>query len=326
VWLSRKAPVTVDGLTLAPDLQLLLALRVARGAPVLRKLGAAAARKRLRRDALIHAGETIPVRSVRDLEIAPGLRARHYAPDSQGEAPLIVFFHGGGFVVCDLDTHDPACRVLCRDAAAHVLAVDYRLAPEAPFPAAVEDAQAALAWAQAHARELGADPARIAVAGDSAGGNLATVVCQLAKRNGAPAPAAQLLLYPAVDRSTVRPSLELFRDGFFLTRDDVDWYFENYVAGVQVDPGDPRLSPLRCPDLSGLPPALVVTAGFDPLRDEGEAYARALRDAGNVVVLRRFDSLIHGFANMIGLSRSCREAMTEVARSLRALLPKGAEA
>jgi acetyl esterase len=200
----------------------------------------------------------------------------------------------------------------------HVLAVEYRLAPEAPYPAALEDALAAFAWACAQAGALGADPACIAVGGDSAGGNLAAVVAQVTARSGGPVPAAQLLLYPVLDRSTERASLGHFAEGFFLTREEISWYQQHYTGGRS--PEDPRISPLRAHDLSGLPPAVVVTAGFDPLRDEGEAYAHALAQAGSRVTLRRFDGLIHGFANMGGLSPACRAAVIEVAGMLKATL------
>jgi acetyl esterase len=326
VRLSRQDPVVRDGLTLDPEVQLLLALRKLLGEPVLSKLAPSEARKRMLRDALVHAGETVPVGNVRELSV-PGatgpLRARHYAPqdlhDPKEPQPLLVFFHGGGFVIGGLDTHDPACRALCRHGRMHVLAVDYRLAPEEPFPAAVEDARAAFHWACAHAAGFGADPSRVAVGGDSAGGNLAAVLSQLAKREGGPAPAAQLLLYPSVDRTVVRPSMELFADGFFLSRDDVEWYTRQYL-GEHGKVTDPLVSPLLAKDVSGLAPALVVTAGFDPLRDEGEAYAAALRAAGTPSMLRRFDGLIHGFINLVGLSRACREALIEVAGALRAML------
>jgi len=210
--------------------------------------------------------------------------------------------------------------MLCRHAGLHVLAVDYRLAPEHPFPAALEDASAAFAWARAHAHELGADPARIAVGGDSAGGNLAAALSQLAVREGTPTPALQLLLYPPVDRTVDRASLGDFAQGFVLTRDDIVWFHGHY-AGT-FDSTDPRISPLLCRELSGLPPALVITAGFDPLRDEGEAYAAALEAAGAPVTLRRFDGLVHGFASMTALSPACRAAMVEIASMLRHMLDK----
>ncbi|QRN96930.1 alpha/beta hydrolase [Archangium violaceum] len=320
-FLSGTPPVERNGLTLHPELQLLLALRKRMGAVDVSTLPPAEARRRMRREALVHAGEPIEVGAVRELvlDVAHGpLKARHYAPvDGAARRPMLVFLHGGGFVLGDLDTHDSACRLLCRHAGLHVLSIDYRLAPEHPFPAALEDVTAAFAWACAHAGELGADPARVAVGGDSAGGNLAAVVSQLAVRDGTPRPALQFLLYPAVDRTVDRESLEHFAEGFFLTRADVAWYQMHYMGAFRSEGPDPRLSPLVCRDLSGLPPALVVTAGFDPLRDEGEAYARALQAAGTPARLRRFDSLIHGFANMTGVSQACRDAVVEIAALLR---------
>jgi acetyl esterase len=253
------------------------------------------------------------------------LPARHYvAFHSPSPQPLIVFFHGGGFVQGGLDSHDGICRLLAKHAGAHVLAVDYRLAPENPFPAAVEDACAALDWALEHAPELGADPARVAVAGDSAGGNLAAVSARVAAQRAdevGRAPILQVLIYPATDFVGRSRSHELFEQGFFLTREDMDWFTASYVAGA--DPEDPRLSVLRAPDLGAVPPALVVTAGFDPLRDEGEAYAQRLRDAEVPVVVRRFPGLIHGFINMTGISASARDAVLEMAGTVRALLRVG---
>jgi len=332
VRLSGKPQVVHEGLTLHPEVQFMLALRERLGAVPLSALPPEEGRRRLRREALVHAGEPVEVGAVRELvlDTVPGpLKARYYAP-KQGSGkdskrrPLLVFFHGGGFVLGDLDTHDPACRLLCRHADLHVLAVDYRLAPEHPFPAALEDASAAFAWARAHAEELGADPARIAVGGDSAGGNLSAALAQLAVREGTPAPVAQLLLYPTLDRTEERASLGLFAEGFFLSRADIDWFQKHYM-GALTDCSDPRLSPLKCRELSGLPPALVITAGFDPLRDEGEAYAAALQEAGTPVTLRRFDGLVHGFANMTGVSPVCRGAVVEIASMLRQLLPAHAE-
>jgi acetyl esterase len=200
-----------------------------------------------------------------------------------------------------------------------VLSVDYRLAPEHPFPAAVEDGRTALHWATSHAAELGADPSRVAVAGDSAGGNIAAVAAWEASRDGGPAPVLQVLLYPATDMVERSRSHEFFSGGFLLTRELMDWFAAQYVA--DADPTDPRLSVLRAEDLGGAPPAYVATAGFDPLRDEGEAYAEALRAAGVApVVSRRFPALVHGFCNAIGPGRVSREALTEVAGATRALL------
>ncbi|MCK8498716.1 alpha/beta hydrolase [Myxococcus fulvus] len=324
VRLSGKPPVVIDGLRLHPEVQLLLSLRERKGVPRKSELPLSESRNRLRREALMHSGVLEPVASVtsRVLETKQGpLRARHYVPpgDSRGR-PLLVFFHGGGFVMGDLDTHDSPCRRLCHHAGVHVLSIDYRLAPEHPFPAAVEDAIAAFEWALEHAASLGADPERVAVGGDSAGGNLAAVVAQHTVREGTRKPALQFLLYPTMDRTRDWGSLSHFAEGFFLTRVDVEWYQEQYMMGSTTPLADPRVSPRQEKSLVGAPPALIVTAGFDPLRDEAEAYATALREAGTPTTLRRFDSLVHAFANMSGLSRACREATVEVARLLRRML------
>ena len=231
------------------------------------------------------------------------------APD-RGPRGLLVYLHGGGWVVGSIDTHDPVCRFLAHAADVGVLAIEYRRAPEHRFPAAVDDAFAAFRWAAGNAGALGCDPARVGVAGDSAGGNLAAVVAQLAARDGGARPALQLLSYPVTDVSRKHPSYRLFADGYFLTEREMDWYRGHYLP----DEGaarDPRASPLLASDLHGLPPAVVLTAGFDVLRDEGEAYARRLAEAGVPVRLRRHAGLIHGFCNATGMSRSARAAMEE---------------
>ena len=277
-------------------------------------------RERRRRDARVFAGERIEVAEVRDLEL-PGpagpIGARLYRPAGLAEpAPLIVYYHGGGHVICDLDTHEQPCRFLANETPALVLSVDYRLGPEHRFPAAVEDSLAAFAWAHAEAAELGADPDRIAVAGDSAGGNLATVVCQLAAAGEGPAPAFQALIYPVTDYSSKRPSYTTYAEGFFLTRAEMDWFRDNYFA-TAADRSDPRASPILAEDLSGVAPAHVVTAGFDPLRDEGEEYAAAMRAAGVATTLTREPDLVHGFINAVGLSDRSRAAMRSIARAIR---------
>jgi acetyl esterase len=320
-------PISRDGLRLEPELHLLVK---AAGVITPRSPTTRMIRETQNRGAVIAGGpqRNVAVGAVRDLDLhVPGrggpLRARHYAPPepADGDAPMLVFFHGGGFVFGDLDTHDVPCRVLCRHTGAHVLAIDYRLAPEDPFPAGVLDARAALAWAHAHARDFGVDPARIGVCGDSAGANLSAVVAQVAARDGGPAPACQILIYPAIDRTSHYPSLELFADGFYLTRAGIDWFHEQYVGTGSREP-DARVNPLAAQDLSGLAPTLLVTAGFDPLRDEGEAYARALAAGGNAVTVRRFGSLIHGFLSMVGVSPACRDAVIEIAGATRVLLAR----
>ena len=323
VRLSGKPPVTADGETLDPHVQLVRSLRRRRQSFGLCEPSPELARRRFRWETRVFTGRKTPVGAVRDFEI-PGesgpLRVRHYAPEPSAEPqPLTVYLHGGGFVIGDLDTHDEPCRLLCRYAGVHVLSVDYRLAPEHPFPAALHDTQAALRWAQAHAAELGADPARVTVGGDSAGGNLATVVSQLTARDGM-APAAQLLIYPPTDSKTQHPSQAMFGHGYFLSQSDRAKFTHHYLSGTGITGYDPRISPLRFENLSGLPPALVVTAAFDLLRDEGEAYAEALQAAGTPARLMRIPGLGHGFIHMTGVTPAARQAMIQVARDWRALL------
>lgn len=246
-----------------------------------------------------------------------GLRV--YVPrERTGQQPGLVFFHGGGFVIGDLDSHDGLCRFLADEADVTVVAVDYRLAPENAFPAGPTDAVAAFTWIAEHADELGLDPARLAVAGDSAGGNLSAVVCQQL-RDAALRPCFQLLIYPGTDMARSGDSHARFGDGFMLTSSLMDWFMANYLT-VPEDERDPRASPLVTADLAGLPPAHVAVAGFDPLRDEGEAYARGLMAAGVPTSLRSYESLIHGFATMGGLFRSAGYAVTDFAHVLRAAL------
>jgi acetyl esterase len=271
-----------------------------------------------REEAWVAAGtRPIAVGAVEELRVA-GLPGRLYIPDEPGPHPLLVYYHGGGFVAGDLETHDAPCRVLCRHAGARVLSIDYRLAPEHPFPAWIEDGLATYDWAVEHAAELGADPARVAVSGDSAGGNIAAVIAQ--QRKSAPThPALQLLIYPSVDMRGPRRSHELFGDGFFLTSALIEWY-SNHFLPEDADRTDIRRSPLLAPDLSGVAPAIVITAGFDPLRDEGEEYAGKLRESGVPVLAHRFRGMFHGFINSVGVSPACRGALTEVAGMLRARL------
>jgi acetyl esterase len=268
-----------------------------------------------------------PIGSVRDLTVA-GRPARLYTPSSAVEphssvvepvetTPLLLFFHGGGFMHGDLETHDPGCRFLAERSGVRVLAVDYRLAPEEPFPAAYDDALAAHRWLVEHAAELGADPERLAVGGDSAGGNLAAAVAIEAARAGLPL-AFQLLVYPATDALRETASAELFAEGFYLTRAYMELANASYGGGHDLR--DPRISPLYADLPDGLAPAYVATAGFDPLRDEGEAYARRLAGAGVPVELRRFADQIHGFWCIVGTGRSSRAANAEIAAKLKAAL------
>lgn len=318
------APPTIDGQTLASDMHALLRMAALAGdTSFTGGLGPAEARVHNRRGAAATAARPpIPMARVQEREI-PGpagpLPARLYVPAGlpAGEpAPLLLFFHGGGWVIGDLETHDGVCRFLAAAAGVTVLAIDYRLSPEHPFPAPVEDAWASFAWTAANAAELGVDPTRIAVGGDSAGANLAAVVSLLAKAGGGTMPATQLLLYPPTDAAADLPSRNLFATGFMLTRQDMDTW-QAYYLPPGTNEADPRASILLAPDLSGLPPAYVTTAGFDPLRDEGEAYALRMREAGVQVALRRHPGAIHGFANMTAVSRTARAAMFEAAGALR---------
>jgi acetyl esterase len=321
VRLSGEPPIVADGLTLDPHVQNVRTQRRRRNPHHLCEPTLEQGRARYRREALVYRGPATQVGAVRDFTIAGEggpLRVRHYAPAAAGPRPLTVYLHGGGFTIGDLETHDEACRILCRDGEMHVLAVEYRLAPEHPFPAALDDARASLRWAQAHAAELGADPARVAIGGDSAGGNLATVI-SIEARGDRP-PAAQLLIYPVVDRRNTRPSQQLFGQGYFLSDEDRAAFTGYYLGGTGVAEDDWRVSPLYARDLSGLAPALVVTAGFDMLRDEGEAYADALRDAGTPVRRMRADAHGHGFLHMTGVSPGARRAMVDVAEAWRAVL------
>lgn len=261
-----------------------------------------------------------PVKAVEDLAFdGPGgtLAVRVYRPHSaHAVLPALVFFHGGGWVVGDLDTHDHVCRHLAFAADVVVIAIDYRLAPEHPFPAAVEDAIAAVRWVRTAAGTLGIDAARIAVGGDSAGGNLAAIVCLAARDTGEPLPVFQLLIYPAVDFTADNASLRDNATGFLLTRTLLHQFYDWYVGPVH-DRRDWRISPLLAASHADLPPALVQTAEFDPLRDEGVLYADTLRAARVPVDHRHYADMVHGFARMGGRVERGRRALDDAAAALR---------
>ena len=267
--------------------------------------------------ALLKVAVDVPV-STEDCRLpGPGgeLPARLYVPeDAETPGPLLVYFHGGGWVIGSVETHDLPCRMLAHQAGVRILSVDYRLAPEHPFPAAVEDAVAAVRHAASHTSDFGADPGAIGVGGDSAGGNLATVTCLLARDGEARMPAFQFLLYPVCDLSTKHRSYSTFAEGYLLTDTRMDWFAGHYVPEPEQR-RDVRASPLLADDLSGLPPAYIATSAADPLRDEGEAYAARLRDACVRVALHR-QPLLHGFVSAT-VTRSGREALAQAAGALR---------
>lgn len=255
---------------------------------------------------------------------AGSIPLRLYTPPGPGPFPVVVFFHGGGWVTGDLDTADFRCRMLARWAECLVVSVNYRHAPEHPFPAAVDDAYAATCWATENAASLRADPARIAVGGDSAGANLAAAVALLARDRGMPPLIYQYLVYPVADADFDRGSYVENALGNGLTRSTMAWYWDQYVPNP-ADRNNPLAAPLRATDLRGLPPALVITAEFDPLRDEGEAYAARLREAGVQVQLSRYDGMIHGFIAQTAEFDAARRAVEESVAALQAAFAPAAE-
>ncbi|MDA3624891.1 alpha/beta hydrolase [Saccharopolyspora oryzae] len=318
--LIAGSPIRLDDQELALDAQLLLKLQKLSGQEKLSAPTPELARAAMRRGTRINSAPIDGV-VVADRQIPTehgDLGARLYRPrELTGISPLLVFFHGGGWVIGDLDSHDDVCRFLAKHADVRVLSVDYRLAPEHRFPAALDDCLDAYRYAVDNAAELGTSSDAIAVGGDSAGGNMAAAVCQIAARSDLTDPAFQLLIYPATDATTSRPSRKLFRRGFLITEEDTTWFMDHYQPDESLR-DDPRLSVLLTEDLSGLPPACVVTAGFDPLRDEGEAYAARLAEAGVPVISRRFPDLIHGFVNLRAIGTRFQEALFEIVGSLRA--------
>ncbi|MEU1201538.1 alpha/beta hydrolase [Streptomyces sp. NPDC005813] len=316
-------PVRRDGQELALDSQLLLRLMRVAGTSLVVDGEVDASRTGLDLSRHLVGGPVIEPVAAQEIRIPAkygGLAATLYTPEGIATpSGLLVFYHGGGWVIGSRLSHDNTARFLAQGAGVRVLSVEYRRPPEHIFPAAVEDALTAFDHAHDHAGDLGADPARIAVGGDSAGGNIAAVTAQLATARGGPTPAFQLLLYPVTDVSRRSRSRDLFADGFLLTSEDMDWFADHYAPGG-IDRSDPRLSPLRTDDLSGLPPAYIGTAGFDPLRDDGEDYAEALTKAGVQTTLGRQPDLIHGYAGCLGIGHRFREATLEAAKALRAAL------
>src|SRR5579859_4270051 len=295
------------------------------GLPPLSEQGAVEARRLQSLRAASLAGELEQVAHIEDGSLpGPGgqISFRLYSPAPDRTLPVLLYMHGGGWVVGDLDTHDSVCRALARRAECVVLALDYRLAPENPFPAAVEDAWAGLSWLRDHATDVGADGGRIAVGGDSSGGNLSAVLAQRSRDRGGPRLSAQVLIYPVTDCDFDTRSYREAATGYGLTRDSMLWYWNQYLPD-EAKRVSPDASPLRATDLSGLPPALIITCKLDPLASEGAAYAEALRSAGVRVEHIHEPDMIHGYIRMAGVVSRARKSWDEIAKFLRRELQAG---
>jgi acetyl esterase len=310
--------VSPEGYVLELEAQLLLRGAAVARVPETHELGVRGGREELERSLRVVDYRGVPAHVSKRMIVGPrgSIPVRVYEPRGRfSPRPIVVYFHGGGFVVGSIDSHDGLCRALAEKTGALVVSVDYRLAPEHRFPAGVEDAVAATRYVLAQAKTFGGDPARVAVAGDSAGGNFAAVVAQQL-RGDALRPMFQLLVYPATDLTRSFPSHRAFREGFFLTEKTIDWFLANYVNDER-DKTDVRGSPLFAEDFAGLPPALVFTAGFDPLRDEGRAYAEKLRAAGVPVEYVCIEGAVHGFFSCGGVFEHASRAVDRAARALR---------
>jgi len=304
---------------LDPQAKALLDQINAMGGPELHELSVPDARQALVNLAAMQ-GPPQPIAKVEDRTIpapAGAIPVRIYTPEARGPLPVLVYFHGGGWVLGSLDTTDGICRALANGAGCIVVSVDYRLAPEHRFPAAADDALHATQWVAANAASIGGDSKRIAIAGDSAGGNLTAVVAQMARDRGKPALAFQLLIYPVTDASFETVSYRDNANDYLLTRDAMQWFWNHYVPNA-AERSNPYASPLRASSLKGLPPALVITAEFDPLRDEGEAYAARMREAGVPVTLTRYHGMVHGFFGMAAVLDQARNAIDDSSAALRA--------
>lgn len=312
-------------MTVNSDLQPLLEQIAAAEAPPGWEVGPGPARELYRGLHQLTDPTDVPIGKVENMSFdGPGgeVPVRIYTPVAGGARRCLVFFHGGGFVIGDLDSHDALCRQIANESGCKVVAVDYRLAPEHKFPAAVEDAWAAVKWVEENAGDLGIDANHLAVAGDSAGGNLATVVSQMAARaKGGPSICFQLLIYPGTRVNSDTQSMADFAEGYFLERRTLEWFKDCYVPEGH-DHSDPRLSPMLADDLSGLPPALIITAGYDPLKDEGRAYADRLSASGVDVTYKDYPDMIHGFFNMTALSADAKEAVKDAAKAVKTTWPE----
>ncbi|CAN5889354.1 alpha/beta hydrolase [soil metagenome] len=321
-WVNILAgpSITRDGRTLDARTQWFLQLLARSGQPTTHQMTVLEARASFDTFVPLLSGRPAPVGEIVDRTIegpAGRLRIRIYRPAGTVARllPTILYFHGGGWTIGSLEGYELACRYFCARSGCAVVAVDYRLAPEHKFPAAIEDATATYRWLAAEAIQLGIDPARIVVAGDSAGGNIAAVVAQLLRDEPRP-PCLQWLIYPVTDLACASASYTSCGEGFLLTRTSMEWARGHYLNNL-AEIYDARASPLRAPELAGVAPALIYTAGFDPLRDEGRAYADRLSTAGVKTIHREFDSLIHGFAGMRGALQGAARAMDDMVTGLR---------
>lgn len=308
---------------LHPEIEALLANVAASGTPAFHANPPAVTRAVFRAITASLPPSAASIARTEDLAIpgpAGDIGARAYVPGGSGPFPVVVYFHGGGFVFGDLETHDTVCRDLCAGVGAVVVAIDYRLAPEHPFPAATDDCYAATRWVAEHAARWGGDARRLAVAGDSAGGNLATTTARRIRDSGGPALAAQLLVYPVTDHYDAgHPSMQQNADGYLLTRADLEWMYGHYLPRRE-DRANPLFAAARAGSLKGLPPAMVITAEFDPLRDEGEAYGAALKAAGVDTVVKRYEGAIHGFYSFATVLTLGRQAMEDTSAWLASKL------
>jgi acetyl esterase len=310
-------------MTINPDAAKVVELIIASGRPPYPTIGHVAAREIFVASRAILQPDPSPVAEVHDLAatgpagLIPLRLYRGIGTDTKSPQPTLIYYHGGGWVLGNLDSHDGVCRDIANAAQCTVISVDYRLAPEAKFPAAADDSIAAAQWIHDNAAELGVDRARLAVGGDSAGGNLSAVVALHARDNGGPMLKLQVLIYPSADMSSVYPSYEEFAEQLPLTRTTMDWFVDLYLKNRSEDAKDWRASPLHAKSLASLPPAFVITAAMDPLRDEDEEFARALMKAGVPVEVKRFDGQIHGFLTMGRIVRDSAVAIADIATQLR---------
>lgn len=318
-----KPSVVHDNQELDPEIQVYLLIRKLLKKPGMGEVDPVLSRSGYTQDSLVHGIRINDIVS-KDFDIpvtGASIKGRLYHPSqTSGPMPTLIYYHGGGFVIGDLEMFDHVCRFISLETGFKVLAVDYRKAPEYPFPTGIHDSVEAYKWAISNHTLLGIDTSCVLVGGDSAGGNLATIVGQILAEQDIIRPVLQLLIYPTCDHSKSYPSREHFGENFFLTKKDIE-YFQTHYVGRDCDNFHPWISPIHAKNLSNLPPAVIVTAGFDPLRDEGEAYAERLQSEGVEVKIIREKGLIHGFINMIGFSRSSlvafRRVLQQVKRSLK---------